>query len=62
MVIKGGEVIFNTVHLPESWKLSTYVANGGYAALQKILSEKTSAETIIAEVKKSALRGRGGLV
>lgn len=60
MVIKGGEVIFNTVHLPESWKLSTYVANGGYAALQKILSEKTSAETIIAEVKKSALRGRGG--
>ncbi|MES2364843.1 MAG: NADH-quinone oxidoreductase subunit NuoF [Pseudomonadota bacterium] len=60
MVIKGGEVIFNTVHLPESWKLSTYVANGGYAALRKILSEKTSAETIIAEVKKSALRGRGG--
>lgn len=60
MVIKGGEVIFNTVHLPESWKLSTYVANGGYAALRKILSEKTSAESIIAEVKKSALRGRGG--
>ncbi|HUW29943.1 MAG TPA: NADH-quinone oxidoreductase subunit NuoF [Sulfuriferula sp.] len=60
MVIKGGEVIFNTVHLPESWKLSTYVANGGYAALRKILSEKISAETIIAEVKKSALRGRGG--
>ena len=60
MVIKGGEVIFNTAHLPESWKLSTYVANGGYAALRKILDEKISAETIIAEVKKSALRGRGG--
>jgi NADH-quinone oxidoreductase subunit F len=60
MVIKGGEVIFNTAHLPESWKLSTYVANGGYSALRKILADKISAETIIAEVKKSALRGRGG--
>ncbi|MDR3392061.1 MAG: NADH-quinone oxidoreductase subunit NuoF [Sulfuriferula sp.] len=60
MVIKGGEVIFNTAHLPESWKLETYVANGGYAALRKVLTEKISAETIIAEVKKSALRGRGG--
>ncbi|HET9113075.1 MAG TPA: NADH-quinone oxidoreductase subunit NuoF [Burkholderiales bacterium] len=60
MVIQGGEVIFNTIHLPESWKLETYVANGGYAALRKILTENVSAETIIAEVKKSALRGRGG--
>ena len=60
MVIVGGEVIFNTVHLPESWKLATYVENGGYAALRQILTEQMPAETIIAEVKKSALRGRGG--
>ncbi len=60
MVIVGGEVIFNTVHLPDSWKLETYVANGGYEALRKILTEQVSAESIIAEVKKSALRGRGG--
>ncbi len=60
MVIQGGDVIFNTIHLPQSWKLDTYVANGGYAALRKILTENVSAETIIAEVKKSALRGRGG--
>jgi NADH-quinone oxidoreductase subunit F len=40
--------------------LSTYTANGGYEALRKILAEKTPAEDIIAQVKTSALRGRGG--
>ena len=40
--------------------LATYTANGGYEALKKILAEKTPAEDIIAEVKTSALRGRGG--
>jgi len=40
--------------------LATYTAHGGYEALKKILAEKTPAEDIIAEVKTSALRGRGG--
>jgi NADH:ubiquinone oxidoreductase subunit E len=40
--------------------LATYTANGGYEALKKILAEKTPAEDIIAQVKTSALRGRGG--
>ena len=40
--------------------LATYTANGGYAALKKILAEKTPADEIIAQVKTSALRGRGG--
>ena len=60
MIIQGGPVIFNTTHLPDSWKLSTYESAGGYSALKKILAEKTPAEDIIAEVKTSALRGRGG--
>jgi NADH-quinone oxidoreductase subunit F len=60
MVIKGGEVIFNTIHLPEPWKVSTYERAHGYSALRKILAEKIPAEKIIAEVKLSALRGRGG--
>ncbi|NWG38735.1 MAG: NADH-quinone oxidoreductase subunit NuoF [Hydrogenophilaceae bacterium] len=60
MVIQPGPVIFNTLHLPEPWKLSTYVSAGGYSALRKILAENIPAETIIAEVKTSALRGRGG--
>jgi NADH-quinone oxidoreductase subunit F len=40
--------------------LATYTANGGYQALRKILAEKTPADDIIAQVKISALRGRGG--
>src|SRR2546421_9885488 len=44
----------------ENWRLADYVARGGYSALKKILAAKTPPETLIAEVKKSALRGRGG--
>ncbi len=49
-----------TLEHPNPGSLATYVANGGYEVLKKILTEKTPAEDIIAEVKKSALRGRGG--
>ena len=44
----------------ENWSLTDYEARGGYAALRKILAEKTPPEQVIADVKKSALRGRGG--
>lgn len=40
--------------------LATYVANGGYQALRRVVTEKTSGDDIIAELKTSALRGRGG--
>jgi NADH-quinone oxidoreductase subunit F len=40
--------------------LATYVANGGYQALRRIVTEKVPADDIIAELKTSALRGRGG--
>jgi NADH-quinone oxidoreductase subunit F len=43
-----------------NWRLKDYEARGGYQALKKILSEKITPEAVIAEVKKSALRGRGG--
>ena len=43
-----------------NWSLRDYEARGGYSALKKILSEKIPPEQIIAELKKSALRGRGG--
>jgi NADH-quinone oxidoreductase subunit F len=44
----------------ENWNLKGYEARGGYKALRKILTEKIPPDTVIAEVKKSALRGRGG--
>jgi NADH-quinone oxidoreductase subunit F len=43
-----------------NWRLRDYEARGGYAALRKILAEKITPEQIIADMKKSALRGRGG--
>ncbi|MDR0247183.1 MAG: NADH-quinone oxidoreductase subunit NuoF [Burkholderiales bacterium] len=44
----------------DNWRLNDYVARGGYEALRKILSERISPEQVLAEVKLSALRGRGG--
>jgi NADH-quinone oxidoreductase subunit F len=41
-------------------KLDNYVKAGGYQALRKVLSEKMTPDAIIAEVKASGLRGRGG--
>src|SRR6187455_532998 len=43
-----------------NWRLQDYLARGGYSALKKILAEKIPPEQVVAEVKKSALRGRGG--
>ena len=43
-----------------NWRLKDYEARGGYSALKKILGEKMPPENIINELKKSALRGRGG--
>lgn len=44
----------------QNWHLKDYEARGGYAQLKRILTEKITPEAVIAEVKASALRGRGG--
>jgi NADH-quinone oxidoreductase subunit F len=43
-----------------NWRLQDYLARGGYDALKKILAEKITPDQVIANLKKSALRGRGG--
>ena len=43
-----------------NWRLKDYEARGGSQALRKILNGKISPEQVIAEIKKSSLRGRGG--
>ncbi|OIR08808.1 NADH-quinone oxidoreductase subunit F [mine drainage metagenome] len=53
-------IILTTMHFDQPWTLENYLKVGGYQALRKILTEKISPETIIAEVKNSGLRGRGG--
>jgi NADH-quinone oxidoreductase subunit F len=54
------EVCFKNQHLDKPWTLETYQSTGGYDVWKKILKEQTPAEDIIAELKTSALRGRGG--
>ena len=56
----------------KNWRLKDYEARGGYQALRKILAQGTdpnssdgkplgmTADQVIAEVKTSGLRGRGG--
>ena len=47
-----------------NWDLASYVARGGYQALRKVLGQDgeggLTQDQVIAEVKASALRGRGG--
>ncbi len=43
-----------------NWRLKDYEARDGYRALRKILQESIAPEEVIAEVKNSGLRGRGG--
>jgi len=43
-----------------NWRLQDYEKREGYAALRRIVAGKMAPDAVIAEVKKSALRGRGG--
>ncbi len=65
----GAETCFHGRHIKpqiyagldgSNWRLKDYEARGGYKALRKILSEGITPEQVIAEVKASGLRGRGG--
>src|SRR6201988_474429 len=44
----------------KNWHLQDYVARGGYKQLRRILEEGITPEQVIAELKASSLRGRGG--
>jgi NADH-quinone oxidoreductase subunit F len=55
-----GPVTQTTLDFDQPWTLENYLRVGGYQALKKVLDTKMSPDQIIAEVKLSALRGRGG--
>jgi len=70
---KGRETCFHGRHIQpqiyselngSNWSLKDYQARGGYAALRKILGrdggQGMTPEAVIADVKLSSLRGRGG--
>lgn len=60
MKYKEVRVCLPEIGLESPWTLAAYESIGGYAAWRKILMEKTTPDDIIAEVKASGLRGRGG--
>jgi NADH-quinone oxidoreductase subunit F len=53
-------VCFNTFGSANSWTLETYEKHDGYKAWRRVLAGELAPEQIIAEVKASGLRGRGG--
>ena len=57
---KEHNVCFTTLHYEQPWSYDSYLKSGGYAAWNKILSEKIPPEQVIETVKASGLRGRGG--
>lgn len=54
------QVCYTTLQFDEPWTYENYLKIGGYKAWQKILDEGTSPEDVVAEIKASGLRGRGG--
>ena len=43
-----------------NWGLKDYESRGGYQQLRRILKDKVTPDALIAELKASSLRGRGG--
>ncbi|MDO5102249.1 MAG: NADH-quinone oxidoreductase subunit NuoF [Lautropia sp.] len=56
--------IFAGLHSADGWGLKDYEARGGYQALKRVLGKDgnppMTPEEVIAEIKASGLRGRGG--
>ena len=59
-MVEINQVCYRTLNLPEPHSLKTYLKLGGYKVWQNILKEKVSPQDIIAQLKASGLRGRGG--
>lgn len=60
VMVEQNQVCYRTFHLEKPWTLAAYESIGGYRVWQRILREQTSPQSIIEDLKTSALRGRGG--
>ena len=54
------QVVYTTLHFDTPWSMDSYLKTGGYEAWRKILAERPDPATVVDEVKRSGLRGRGG--
>jgi NADH-quinone oxidoreductase subunit F len=55
----GQHILLRNLDIPNIRELDVYVAHGGYRALRQVI-ENGQPDAVIAEVRKSNLRGRGG--
>jgi NADH-quinone oxidoreductase subunit F len=60
VTLKETKVLSARFGKPESWTLKSYRADGGYETYLEVLKGKKKPEEIVAEVKASGLKGRGG--
>jgi len=56
---KQNRLVLGNNRLVDPTEIEDYIVLGGYSAFRKVLSSMTS-ESVISEMKKSGLRGRGG--
>jgi NADH-quinone oxidoreductase subunit F len=56
----ANEVCYRTLGLNKPWSIDAYRSVGGYSAWQRILNGQINVETVLSEVRRSGLRGRGG--
>lgn len=54
------QVCYRNINKTDSWTLRAYENTGGYMVWRNIIKHRTPAADIIAEIKTSSLRGRGG--
>ncbi|HKD20324.1 MAG TPA: NADH-quinone oxidoreductase subunit NuoF [Thermoanaerobaculia bacterium] len=54
------KVLSARVGKPNSQSIDTYLADGGYASVNKVLAGAMTPEQVLEEVKKANVRGRGG--
>jgi NADH-quinone oxidoreductase subunit F len=57
---KDHQAVYTTLQFEQPWTMENYLKVDGWKAWTKILAEKPDPAAIIDELKKSALRGRGG--
>ena len=60
MIEHRNEMCFATLGNREPWALASYEAVGGYRAWRRIITKRPPRRDVIAQVKSSGLRGRGG--
>ncbi len=58
--MQRNNVCYKTLQFDQPWTLENYRRVGGYLAWERILREQTPPDEVIAQVKASGLRGRGG--